>query len=292
MLGLLAGSMSQAEDDLGSPYDQLWQQISALLEVREYASAQELIEEAESDPEMSRFKDRLKTDRKDIEELHRLATIVQEEAKKLKAGDPLKIGSTEYKVVRFVSDAKGDRLILESVTSSSKTEKTLAQLDPKAWLALAQPKLTTSAANRYRIGMFLASVEHGDRKAAREALNLAAAEKISVTHWTARIDAEAKAAEEERTAKKAALDDRILGTWRIVIGEGKGEKRFNITFRPKGKTDNHTSTWRKVSESDYVLSAPKGATMRLNMGPKGEGLKGKLANGTHVQGFRQSKAKR
>lgn len=280
------------ESDKSFSYDQVWQQVSQLLAVREYSSAAEVIEDAEQDSDLKSFRDRLALDRKDIERLQYLAAQVREQASKLKPGDPLKVGSTEYKVVRFVTDAAGDRLELESSTSSSKTEKALAQLDPKSWLALAQPKLTTSAEDRYIVGMFQASVEHGDRKAARQALNLAATDKISVTHWTARIDAEAQAIEDERDAKKAALDDKILGTWRMVIGEGKGERRINITFRPRGKTDNQTSTWRKAGEDRYVLSAPKGGTAHFKLGPKGEGFKGTLANGTPVKGFRQAKAKR
>lgn len=293
IFGLLSASMLWAQDEEKvSPYDQLWQQVSALLEVREYASALELITDAEADSELKNFRSELKADRKDIEGLQRLATLVQDQAKKMKAGDQLKIGSTEYKVVKVVSDAQGDRLVLESTSSSSKTEKTLAQLDAKSWLSLAQPKLTTSAEDRYVVGMYQASVEHGDRKAAKETLNLAASDKISVTHWTARIEAEAQAIEDEKSTKKAALDDRILGTWRLVIGEGKRQRQLNITFMPRGKTDNRTSTWRKVAESDYVLSAPNGATARLTLRANGEGLRGKMANGAPVHGTRQSKAKR
>ena len=292
LIGLVLTSTAAAQDDDGSPYDQLWQQVSALLEVREYASAAELIKDAQSESDLASYKDRLRVDAEDVEELHRLATIVQKEAQKLKSGDKLKVGSTEYKVVKVVSDAQGDRLVLESTGTSSKTEKTLAQLDPKSWLSLAQPKLTTSAEDRYVVGMFHASVEHGDRKAAREALNLAASDQIPVTHWTARIDAEAKAAEEARTSNKKALRDRILGSWRLVIGEGKRERRLNITFQPRGKTDNRTSTWRKVGDRVYVLSAPNGSTMRLNMKAKGEELQGQMANGAPVHGIRQAKGKR
>lgn len=292
LIGLLSMASVRADETAGSPYDQLWQQVSALLEVREYASALELITDAESDADLKKFRSELKTDRKDIEGLQRLAGLVKDQASKLKPGDPLKVGSTEYKVVKFVSDAQGDRLVLESSTSSTRTEKALAQLDPKAWLALAQPQLKTSAEDRYIVGMFQASVEHGDRKAARQALNLAAEDKISVTHWTARIDAEVKALEDERNAKKAALDDEILGSWRLVIGDGKKEKKINITFRARGKTDLRTSTWRKTSDGQYVLSFPTGGTARFRLVQNNEKIKGNMANGDPIRGAHQAKDKR
>ncbi len=286
------GTAYSEDADKSEAYQGVWQQVAQLLEVREYASALELVTDAENESGLAPFRDRLQTDRKDIEALQHLASLVKEQAAKLKAGESLKIGATEYKVVKFISDTQGDRLVLKSANSSTESEKALAALDPKAWIALAQPRLTTSAEDRYILGMFQASVEHGDRKAARQALNLAASDGATVTHWTARIDAEVQAQEDERLAKKAQAFDRILGTWRMVIGEGKGERRMNITFLPRGKTDQRTSTWRKSGENDYVLSSGKGATARLSMGPKGEALKGKMANGAPVHLQRQAKAKR
>ncbi len=295
-LGLIVlssmGETAVAQDDEQSPYDGLWDQVSQLLEAREYSSALAVITDAQDEPEMKKYKAQLEVDEADLKELQRLAKIVRDQASKLKAGDPIKVGSTEYKVVKFISDAQGDRLQLESPNSSSKTEKTLAQLDPKAWLALAEPKLSTTAEDRHMVGMFQASVERGDRKAARQALNLAAEAKIPVSQWTARMDAEVQAAQDEKSAKKAALDDKILGTWRFVIGEGKGQRRFNITFRPRGKTDARTSTWRKAGGDHYKLTFPGGGTAHLEMGPRGEGMKGKMANGAPVHAQREAKSKK
>ena len=297
-LGLVLGAWvfaaqnAVAQDAPESPYEQVWNQVSALLEVREYSSAEEVIKEAQGEAGLSRFKDQLQTDLRDVTELKRLAKLVQDQAKKLKTGDTVKIGSTEHKLVKFVSDAQGDRLVLESTSGSSKTEKTLGKLDAKSWLALAQPVLTNSAEDRYVGVMYHASVHHGDGKVGQEALNLAASDKISVTHWTARIEAEAKELEEEKSAKKAALDDPLLGSWRMVIGEGKKERRINITFLPKGKTDNSTSTWRKVDLDSYALSAPNGGTAKFSLVQNGEVFKGRMANGARVYGTRQSKAKR
>lgn len=294
--GLLAFTLStpaiSQESEAQTPYDSVWQQVSQLLGVREYASALEVIADAENDSGLRAFREQLQIDRKDIQGLQKLAGLVKDRLTTFKEGDALKIGNSEYKFGRFVSDAQGDRIVLNSTADSSKSEKTLSQLDPKTWISLAEPKLSNSAEDRYIAGMFLASVEQGDRQAARQALNLAAAEKIPVSHWISRIEAEAKAREDELGAKKAELDDPILGTWRFVIGDGKRERRLNITFRARGKTDLKTSTWRKVKDDEYVISFPNGASARVNLGPKGEGVKGKMANGTPVKGLRQSKAKR
>lgn len=287
----LASASLGAETDALSPYDRLWRQISQLLEVREYRAALEVISDGETDPDLKAFKERLEVDRRDIQALQRLPMLVKEHFEKLNAGDPVKIGNVEYRFGRFVADAQGERIIVEAAGNSSPVEKGLNQLDPKSWLALAQSGLSTSAEDRYLVGMFHASVEHGDRKAARQALNLAA-EKVPVTHWIARIEAESKARDDARTAKRIEREDPILGLWRVVIGEGDKQKRFNLVLRPDGKTDFRTSTWRKSKDEDYVLSFPNGATARISLGPRGERFKGSMANGTSVVGTRQAKTKK
>lgn len=287
------GWAAQEDDDKSreSAYVVLWRQVSQLLGDREYGSAAGLIEDSENDPEFSQFRDQLARDRKDIAELQRFADIVKAQAAKLKSGDTIKLGSSTYKVVKYTSDAQGNRLALQGQNSSTPIEKTLNELDYQSWIDLTQSKLTTSPIDRYLLGMYLATVDRGNRKDARQTLNLAAADKIAVSHWTDRLDAEAKAAEEAKTAKKAERKDPILGSWRIVIKFDKREDIIiNETFREGGRTTNKAS-WRKRDDGRYVLTNPRGGTLELQLDPSGEKLRGTSAKGHKVQGFRQAKSK-
>lgn len=280
------------EDPPISPYDSLWQQVSQLLADREYGSAAGLIEDAEGDPEFAPFKKQLATDRKDIAELQRFATLVKDSAAALKSGATLKQGSSAYTVEKYISDAEGDRLLLKGPNSSTATEKSLNELEYHSWIDLTQSKLTTSKADRYVLGMYLATVDHGNRKDARQALNLASAEGVTVNHWTDRLDAEEKVAAAAKDAKKAVRNDLILGAWRIIIHvPKKNDVIINAIFREAGRT-NIKSTWRKAGDGRYVLTLPKGATARLELDPSGEHLKGRTTKGHKVTGLRQAKPRK
>ena len=275
-----------------SPYSLLWQQVGQLLGDREYGSAADLIEDSQTDPELFEFRDQLARDRKDIAELQRFADLVKAQAAKLKSGDSIKVGSSTYKVVTYVSDAQGDRLTLQGASSSTPNEKTLNELDYQTWIDLTQKQLTTSAADRYLLGMYLATVDRGNRKDARQALNLAAADKFSVNHWTDRLDAEVKAAAAAKTAKKAVPKDPILGSWRIAIKFAKKpDIVINETFRESGRTSGK-STWRKRGDGRYVMTNPNGGTLQLELDPSGEKLRGTSPKGHKVQGIRQAKSKK
>ncbi|MEK6262732.1 MAG: hypothetical protein AABP62_29395, partial [Planctomycetota bacterium] len=218
-----------------TPYATLWSQVEQLLEDREYGSAADLIADAETDPDLASFKTQLATDRKDVDVLQRFAKLVKDQAVGLKAGAPLKVGAIDYTVVEFIDDAKGERLVLTTAKNPARVEKTLTELDYRTWIELTQSKLSTSAEDRYMLGVYLAAC-NGNRKEARQTLNLAAADGKSVSHWTARLDAEAQATEAAKAAKKAIRDDPVLGTWRIVIGDqGKPQRLVNSTFRADGR---------------------------------------------------------
>ncbi len=280
------------EDPPLNPYDNLWQQVSQLLADREYGSAAGLIEDAQDDPEFAPFKKQLETDSKDLAELQRFATLVKESAAGLKSGATLKQGSSTYTIEKFISDAEGDRLLLKGPNSATATEKSLTELEYHSWIDLTQSKLTTSKEDRYVLGMYLATVEHGNRKDARQALNLASTAGVTVNHWTDRLDAEEKAAAAAKDAKKAVRNDPILGAWRIIIKvPKKKDVIINAILREAGRT-NIKSTWRKLGDGRYVLTLPKGATARLELDPSGEILKGKTTRGHKVSGLRQAKPRK
>ncbi|MDB5337665.1 MAG: hypothetical protein JWN70_3284 [Planctomycetaceae bacterium] len=280
------------EDPPVNPYDSLWQQVRQLLADREFGSAAGLIEDAEDDPEFAPFKKQLVTDRKDLAELQRFATLVNESAAGLKSGATLKQGSSTYTVEKYISDAEGDRLLLKGPNSATAAENSLNELEYHSWIDLTQSKLTTSKEDRYVLGMYLATVEHGNRKDARQALNLASTAGMTVNHWTDRLDAEEKAAAAAKDAKKAVRNDIILGAWRIIIHvPKKPDVIINAIFREAGRT-NIKSTWRKSGDGRYVLTLPKGGTARLELDPSGEHLKGKTAKGHKVTGLRQAKPRK
>lgn len=287
------GSAAPKDDEPRvTPYASLWQQVSQLLADREYGSAASLIDDADEDSEFGSYKAQLATDRKDIAQLQRLATLVKKSAAELKPGAPLKQGSSAYLVEKFISDAQGDRLILKEKDGSAKVERSLNELEYQSWIDLTRSKLTTSKEDRYVLGMYLATVESGNRKEARQALNLASSDGVSVNHWTDRLDAEVKAAAEAKNAKQAVRNDRILGAWRIIIKvPKKPDVVINAVFREAGRT-NIKSSWRKMGDGRYVLTLPNGGTARLELDPSGEILKGKTAKGFKVHGLRQAKPRK
>ena len=298
-LGICADETEPAD----SPYTTLWIQIGQLLADREYGSAADLIADAQTDPELAPYRNQLATDSKDIAVLQRFTKLVTDTAAELKMGDPLKLGSIDYKVVEFISDAKGERLVLTAAKSTTRIEKSITELDHRSWIELTQSKLTTSADDRHMLGMYLATVARGNRKEARQSLNLAAADGQSVSHWIARIDAEAKIAEKTKVEKKAVREDRILGTWRVVIGErGKPQSIHNSTFRADGKvihtpaepngTAPPAGTWRKRGDGRYAVTNAKGGTVQWELDPTGEKMRGQLARGIPVRALRQAKTKK
>ncbi len=285
-----------------SPYTTFWTQIGQLLADREYGSAEGLIADAQTDPELAPYRDQLTTDSRDIAVLQRFTKLVTDSAAELKMGDPLKLGAIDCKVVEFISDAKGDRLALTVARSGTQMEKSITELDYRSWIELTQSKLTTSADDRYMLGMYLATVARGNRKEARQLLNLAAEEGLVVSHWIARIDAEAIVAEKAKHDKKAVRDDPIVGPWRVVIGElGKPQSIHNATYRADGKvvhtpaepngTAPPAGTWKKRGDGRYVVTVANGATVQWELDPSGEKMRGRLARGTPVHALRQAKTK-
>ncbi len=170
---------NQDQDSDESPYSTFWEQVQQLLADREYGSAADLISDAETDSALAAYKTQLATDRKDVEVLQRFANLVAEQAAALKPGTKLTLGLIEHTVIKFVDDAEGERLILSTAKSSTPVEKSLDELDYRIWIDLTQSKITTSRQDRYMLGMYLASVARGNRKEARQILNLAAADGMS-----------------------------------------------------------------------------------------------------------------
>ncbi len=297
------GICAEEQELSDTPYATLWTQIRQLLADREYGSAADLIADAETDPELAPFKTQLATDSKDVAVLQRFATLVTDTAAGLKAGEPLKLGAIDYTFVKFISDAKGERLVLAAPKSTTRIEKSITELDHRSWIELTQSKLTTSAEDRYMLGMYLATVARGNRKEARQSLNLAAADGQSVSHWTARIDTESKVAEKTKVDKKAVRDDPILGTWRVVVGERNTPQKFhNSTYRADGKvihtpiepngTAPPAGTWRKRGDGRYAVTIGKGATVQWELDPSGEKMSGHMASGVPVHALRQAKTKK
>lgn len=284
--------IAQENPEVIDPYKSLWGQLANLLAEREYGSAASLIEESRNESDFKPYLEQLKADLKDVRELQRLTKVVESEAAKLKPGDNIPGSPVTAKFVKLVTDVDGPKILYEAANSTKPVEKALYELDYRIWLTLLETGLSKSSEDRYLLGMFLASVERGDRKGARQLLNLAATEGVVIKHWIDRLDTEAKTAEEQKLAKKAKRDDAILGTWRMVIGKGKKERRDVVTFKENGKTDIPRMTWRKRAEGHYVVTLPKGATAHLHLKDSDDKLAGSLVDGAPVHALRVATQKK
>jgi hypothetical protein len=290
MLSLCAfGSetLAQQPEPQPSAYDAIWEKLKEPLANRQYGAARELLEAAAKSAESSGFQERIAEDDRDISLLQGLKTQVVQRCRGFQTGATVEIGSVAYEFVRFESDLTGDRLVLRMRGSGRETERALEQVPARSWVSLAVAELEPTAENRYVIGIFYAVDRTGDRAEARKLLSAAAADGQQVGRWLARLDEPLKETKTPVTRSEDSQDP-IVGTWRVVVGEGKHARGFSVIIKPRGTTNLSGSRWLlDETTGTYTLTLRNGATARVRLDPAQSVFHGRNARGDLVRGVRQ-----
>ncbi|NUQ62016.1 MAG: hypothetical protein HUU20_05985 [Pirellulales bacterium] len=280
--------LAQNPEPAATAYDAVWAKLKEPLANRQYGAARDLLDNAAKSASLSGFQPVIAEDERDIGLLEELKKRVIQRCRGFQTGATVEVGSVAYEFIRFESDLTGDRLILKTLGNGRETERTLEQLPAKTWVALVISELGSTAENKYLIGVFHAVDKTGDRDEARKLLSAAAADGQQVSRWLERL---AEKPEEARTplTKAEKVQDPIVGTWRVVIGEGKREKAANVMFRPGGTTNLPGSKWLfDATTATYTVTLPHGGTAKVQLDPSQNGFRGRNAAGNPVRGVREA----
>lgn len=270
-------------------YTSVWESLSDLLRRREYGTAAALLDTLADDPKLRGDGAQIEADKAVIDGLLGLEQIVREQAAKLPVGSRLDIYGTEYSVVKYEKNAKGDELVLRSQASGREYRKPVASLPSSTWMQLAEGHLSDMIPPALILGIFAGFDKSSDTETARKLMNKAASEGANVTRWLARLEDAVNNKKPAPVAAKAKpASDPITGLWRVRVGKGL----FDMEIRANGTIvcfapNPGYGKWVKDEDGTYRVTFVNGATAKVAL-ISDQHVIGKNAAGDTVSAMRKT----